>query len=147
MLLWVKFLSCGQKGNFLTNQRSQKIPKYFPVQCSPMKDRALFCLKVVRLRPLVLLITVVLRWKWVWRIHGMILTEENRRTLTKACPSATLSTTNVTRTCLGSKAELQTESPETKLSEPRHGPSANTDLSRIIFNTSQKTLRFHYKDQ
>jgi hypothetical protein len=59
---------------------------------TPMK-----VLKVPRLRPLLLLI-VVLRWKWTWSIGGMSLTDCNLSTLSNTYPSATLSTPSPTRT-------------------------------------------------
>jgi hypothetical protein len=39
-------------------------------------DRALLYLKVPKLRPVVLLIRAVLRWKRVWNIGGMLLTRD-----------------------------------------------------------------------
>jgi hypothetical protein len=45
--------------------------------------------------------------EWIWSSGGMILTGENRRTRKKTCPSATLSTTNPTRTNLGAKPSLR----------------------------------------
>jgi len=44
---------------------------------TPISNRALLYFEVPRLRTLVLLIRVVLRWKWVWNIGGMMLTGES----------------------------------------------------------------------
>jgi hypothetical protein len=52
---------------------------------------------------------------------GMILTGKTRRTLRKTCASATLSTTNPTRTDPGAKPRLRGERPATQPPEPWHG--------------------------
>jgi hypothetical protein len=56
--------------------------------------------KVPTLRPFVLLVRATCRWRWVSSTGGMILTEKNRSTRRKTCPSVTLSNTNLTRTGL-----------------------------------------------
>lgn len=56
-----------------------------------------------RLRPFLVLVREACRWRWAWRISGMILSEKNRSTRRKTWPGATASTTNLTRTDLGSK--------------------------------------------
>jgi len=63
-------------------------------------------LKVPRLRPLVLQITVILRWRPVWSIGGMTLREENRSTGRLTCTSATSYTTNPTLTGSGSNRTI-----------------------------------------
>jgi hypothetical protein len=45
---------------------------------------------------------MILTGEWVGGVGGMILTGENRNTLRKICPDATVSTTNRTLTGLGS---------------------------------------------
>jgi hypothetical protein len=50
---------------------------------------------------------------------GMIQREENRRTGTKSCPNATLSTTNPTRTGQGINPHLRDEKSATK--RPNNG--------------------------
>jgi len=72
------------------------------------------CMKVPRLGLLVLLRTSVLRRS----IGGMILIRGNRSTQTKTCPRVTLSTTNPTRTGLGSNPCLRDEKRAT---DPWHG--------------------------
>jgi hypothetical protein len=72
--------------------------KHFPVQCSRTSLRTLLCSKDPGLRPLVLMVRVVLRWRWVWSTDGMILRGKHRTTCTKTCFSATLYTTNPTWT-------------------------------------------------
>ena len=44
---------------------------------SPMSEKAKLCFTVPNLRPLVLMITLVIRCKWVWSSGGMVLTGEN----------------------------------------------------------------------
>ena len=70
---------------------------YFSLQCF-WCPRALLCLKVPRLHPFVLVVTVVLSCRWLWCIGRMILTGENRSTRKEIQPIATLSTTNWTWT-------------------------------------------------
>jgi len=81
--------------------------EYFSIQRCPTAERALLFWTVPRPRLFVLLIRATCRWSWVCRIGSMILTEENRSTGIKTCPSATLSTTNVTQTDLGSNPDLR----------------------------------------
>jgi len=47
-----------------------------------------------------------LRWTWVWSNGGTIQTGKTRKTRRKACPSATLSTTDITTTNLELKPGL-----------------------------------------
>jgi len=54
------------------------------------------CVKVSWLRPLVLLIAIVLRRKWLRSSGGVILTVEDQSAWRKACRCAILSTTNPT---------------------------------------------------
>lgn len=70
--------------------------------CSPISKRALFCLKGARLRPRVLLITVVLR-KRVWHSGEMLLTMENRKTWRHIGASASSSIITPHGPALGSK--------------------------------------------
>ena len=60
----------------------------------PTSDLASLCLKLPSLRPPVLLIRTVLRWRWVWNMGGMALAGENRSTSRKSSATATMSTTN-----------------------------------------------------
>ena len=72
-------------------------------------ERALRCVRVSSLRPLVLLIRTVLRW---WRLRsmaGMILTGANRSTGKGTCPSTSLYTTNSIWQGLVSKLSLHRE--------------------------------------
>jgi len=48
----------------LTFKMKKKL-KYFSIQCSPIPERAFFW-KVLRLRPSVLLVKEICRWRWVW---------------------------------------------------------------------------------
>jgi len=54
--------------------------------------------KVFRLLPFAHLERATCRWRWAWSTGGMILTGENRSTGRKACPSASVFTTNITWT-------------------------------------------------
>lgn len=47
--------------------------RYFYVPCSPVQERAQFCLKVSRLEPPVSLETILLRSRRIWNNGGMIL--------------------------------------------------------------------------
>jgi hypothetical protein len=110
----------------------------------PNSKRAQLYCKVDTLRPFVLLVRVALRCRWLWSIGGMVLTGEtealgekhytasvvdewmsteqwwngtdrgNWSTGRKTCHSANLSTTNFTRTDLGSNPDLRCERPTTK---------------------------------
>ena len=51
----------------------------------------------------------IIQRRWVWSIGRMILIGENIYTRSKACYSATLSTTNPTWTGLGSNPGLHNE--------------------------------------
>jgi hypothetical protein len=66
-------------------------------------------LKIPRFRPFVLLVTAACRWISVWSIRGMIWTRENLSTRRETCLSATLSTTNLTWTDLGSNMGFRGE--------------------------------------
>lgn len=72
------------------------------VQGSQIQETALLC-------SLVLVITVVLKCRWVWSIRRKIMTTENPSTHRKTSPTAALSTTNLTQTGLGSKRGLPVE--------------------------------------
>jgi hypothetical protein len=79
------------------------------------------------------------RWNWI-RGDGMILTGQNRITLRGICPNATLSTTNLTWTEVGSNACLLDERPATN--RLRRG----TDFRRIkrtqiVFRDSAPTSK------
>jgi len=56
--------------------------------------------KFSTLRPFVLLLRAMCTWWWVWNTCRKLLTGENRSTRKKACPSAALCSTNLTRTDL-----------------------------------------------
>ena len=100
-----------QKNQCVYSESGKKITKLGPkitvivvhiyVQSHPTSKRALLCLNVRKLRPLVHMISVVLNWISVWSTGGMTLTGEKRRLWIKSCLTATLSTTNPTRTDLG----------------------------------------------
>ena len=77
-----------------------KMWTHFSVQyCRYLKDHCR-AMKAPRLRPLVLLIIKALRWKWVCRVSGTILTEETEVLWEELCPSATWYLTNPTWTDL-----------------------------------------------
>ena len=65
--------------------------------------KSIAVLKVPRLRLLVLPITVIMRWRRIWSIGGMIMTEENRSIGRKTSTSVISYTTNPTLTGSGSK--------------------------------------------
>lgn len=79
------------------NPKSRKSRSNFVTNASYFR-KSIAILKVPRLRPLFLQITVILRWRSVWSIGGMVLREENRSTGRKTCTSATSYTTNPTLT-------------------------------------------------
>jgi len=62
--------------------------KCLPAQCYPIFQTALLCLRVPKLRHL-LLIKAVWARQWVWSIREMLLQEESRGTRRKPCLSAT----------------------------------------------------------
>jgi hypothetical protein len=62
----------------------------------------------------------------------MKLTGENRSTREKPCPSATLSTTNLTWTDPGSNPGLRGERPANNRPEPWHGPIPHISWSPKI---------------
>ena len=64
--------------------------------------------KVPRFRPFVLLVWVTCKWIWEWSIGGMIQRRKNLITgiRRETCPHASLSTTNLAWTDLGSKMGL-----------------------------------------
>jgi hypothetical protein len=69
----------------------------------------------VELRPLTgPLSTPQMIQEWIWSSGEMILTEKNRSTGRKTCPSATLSTTNPASTALDSNQGLHCGKPATK---------------------------------
>jgi hypothetical protein len=64
---------------------------------SPTSKRPMACVRISRLHPIFLLITAVLRWRWVWSNGGM--TDSKTEVLGQIPgPTATLSTTNLTWT-------------------------------------------------
>jgi hypothetical protein len=64
-------------------------------------------------------------------IHGgMILTGEDRRTQRKTCPSATLSSTNLTWTDRGAKPGLHSERPATN--HLSHGSSGSYLVTLLV---------------
>jgi hypothetical protein len=65
-----------------------------------------------------LLITVPLRRRWVLKNDGTIMTGENQRSRWRTCPSATLSTINLTLTDLGPNPDLCGEKLATNLQSP-----------------------------
>jgi hypothetical protein len=78
----------------------------------PQHEKEMF-FKFPVFRPLVLLIIVFIR-NGVLKVGGMILTGQNGSTVIKARPNATLSTTKLAWTCLGSSKGLRGEMPATK---------------------------------
>ena len=75
-----------------------------------------------RFRPFVHVIRATRSWRWVWSVGGM-MTGKNRSTARKTCPSATLSTTNLTLTGLGFEPGLCGE--RTATDRPNHGNDLN----------------------
>jgi hypothetical protein len=69
---------------------------------------------------------------------GMILTGENRRTLRKTCPSATLSTTNPTQIVPGSNPGLRGERPATN--HLSHGTT--NSVSYEVSKRVRRVLRY-----
>ena len=68
--------------------------------------------KVPRLRPFVLPVRITCRWRWVGNTGGVIR-ENHRSARRKSSPSATLFTTNLTWTELGSDSGFLSERPAT----------------------------------
>jgi hypothetical protein len=86
----------------------RRMTKYFSVQCPPICETALLCLKIPRLRPL-FFIRVAIRQKRVRRSDGIIGTQETGSTRRKACPSATLCTTNLAYASLAFNPDLRSD--------------------------------------
>jgi hypothetical protein len=82
-------------------------------------------LKVVKLRLLVLLITVKLRLERIPSTGGMLADKGKPNYSDKSMSQCYFVNYHVIATGLGSKAELQAKNPDTKLSDPRDGLSAN----------------------
>jgi len=70
-------LGCGMWKEVLRLKHWEKVPLCLIV---PDFRKSTVFWKVLRLRPLVLLVSMVLSWRSVWNIGGMILTGENRST-------------------------------------------------------------------
>jgi hypothetical protein len=71
-----------------------KCESNFRFSASPISKSSFAYFKIPSLGPLVLLITVALRWRWNWIIGGIKLTGENRSTRKETCNSATSCTIN-----------------------------------------------------
>jgi hypothetical protein len=82
-------------------------------------------LKVVRLRLLVLLTTVKLRLERIPSTGGILADKGKPKYSDKSMSQGYFVNYHIIGTGLGSKAELQAENPESKLSDPRDGLSAN----------------------
>lgn len=89
-----------------------------------------------------LLITVVLRCRWVWSIGGMVR-GVNQSIWRKPCPSAALSTANLNRTGPGSNAGLKAEINPHYIyrSSPYVPHRALTSLLRCIILLSSYVFR------
>jgi hypothetical protein len=82
-------------------------------QINPDFQNSISLWKVPSLNMFVVSVRATSRFRWEWSIGGMILTRQNRNTRRKTCPSATLSTTNLTRADLGTIPGLHDEIPAT----------------------------------
>jgi len=83
--------------------------KYFYIKCSLISGREVLSGKFPRLRPFALLVGATCSWRW----DAMILIRKTRSTWKKISTSATLTTTNVKRTGLGSNQGLPRKRPRT----------------------------------
>jgi hypothetical protein len=91
----LKFSQQFYKLKALTTQKQVKVPLR---PTPPIPDRALLYLKIPRLEPLLRLLGIVTRWRWVRNIMSIIMTGVNHRTRRTTCLNATVSNTNPTRT-------------------------------------------------
>ena len=82
--------------------------------------------KVPTFRAFVLLVRATCRWRRAWSIGGVLLTRKNRNTSRQTCPTATLSTTNLTWTDSETNPGLQGERPATN--RLTHGRPIKTRL-------------------
>jgi hypothetical protein len=110
--------------------------------------KAIFCpTELALIAQAWLFIVVMVRWWWIWSIGGMIMTEENWSIQRKTCPSATLSTTNLTRTDLGSKLVLCSEKlADNHLSHSKaiSKPETHTDITqKFSSDPKQNTACFY----
>jgi len=67
----------AQQWELCRTPRQTKQFEHFFVKCTPSFEKPSLFVRILRLRPLVLLIW--LKWRWVWNIDGIILTQQNRR--------------------------------------------------------------------
>jgi hypothetical protein len=77
--------------------KAKKVKVLFDPMLPDLRKSIAFS-KVSRLRSFGLVLRATCKWRWLWRIGGMILRGENWSTRMETSPSATLSTTNPTRT-------------------------------------------------
>ena len=91
--------------------------------------------------PLVLLLTVVFRGRWVWNINGLKVTGKNRSTGRKPRLNVALSTTNLTWSSSGSNRSLRHEWPA--VNSLSHGTTFRLNLNYIIYKDSVCTARGH----
>jgi hypothetical protein len=104
------------------------------------KDRC-FMWNFLRLVPSVLLLIVVLRGRWVWNISGRKLTGRTRSNGRKTCPSAVLSTPNLTWTGSGPNLSLRSDRPATN--SLSHGTTLRLNLIYILYKDSVCTARVY----
>ena len=69
--------------------------------------------KVGSLRTCVSLVRATYRWRWAGSTDGIVLTGDDQTTLREICPSANLTSKNLTWCGLGSKPDLFAERPTT----------------------------------
>ena len=98
-------------GIYVPTRRTGKVNVIFYPMPRDFRNSIAFW-KFPRHRPFALVKTTC-RLRWLWSNGGMILTGENRNTWMKVCPRANLSTTNFTRTDLGSNSGLHSGRPAT----------------------------------
>lgn len=89
---------------------------YFHTLCSAVSTLTVLCLKVSICRPLVILLKVLLRWRWVWSIDTIMLTGKPKYS-EKILSLATLSTT-VSHEMTRVRTHTHGERPATKRLKP-----------------------------
>ena len=83
---------------------------YFGLQCSSISEKEPFP-EGPQASSVVLLVRTTCRLKIAWRISKMIVTVQNGSNQKGYCPSATVSTTNLTRTDVWTNLALHVERP------------------------------------
>jgi hypothetical protein len=89
--------------------------------------------------PLVLLLIVVFRGRWLWNINGLKLTGKNRSTGRKIRPNVALSTTNLTWNSSGSNPSLRHDWPA--INSLSYGTTFRLNWNYIMYKDSVCTVR------